>query len=315
MFPPLDSITITHKDSRWVGAWWLGFIVTGTVILLSSIPFFFLPKSLPKQGQKRGINKATELTAVSEQEGFLPEEEKEKEDKEEKEEKAVSVQEMDGDKATELAGVSEQEGFLPEEEKEKEDKEEKEEKAVSVQEMVKDFVPSLRRLFRNSIFSMMILTYLVSVNGFIGMITFKPKFMEQIYGQSASKAIFLIGREYQNQTSTRPEPELFLVSLAFVYFAKAFCGAYLKSSITQIERRFDIPSSLIGVIDGSFEMGNLLVIAFVSYFGAKLHRPKLIGIGCLIMSVGSFLIAMPHFFQGPSVLSPVFFLLQDIKIT
>uniref|UniRef100_A0A665X810 Solute carrier organic anion transporter family member n=1 Tax=Echeneis naucrates TaxID=173247 RepID=A0A665X810_ECHNA len=87
--------------------------------------------------------------------------------------------------------------------------------------------------------------------------------------------------------------------MAFVYFAKAFGGAYMKSSITQIERRFDIPSSLIGVIDGSFEMGNLLVIAFVSYFGAKLHRPRLIAIGCLIMAVGSFLTAMPHFLQGP----------------
>lgn len=43
----------------------------------------------------------------------------------------------------------------------------------------------------------MILTYLVAVNGFIGMITFKPKFLEQIYGQSASKAIFLIGTEQQ----------------------------------------------------------------------------------------------------------------------
>lgn len=41
----------------------------------------------------------------------------------------------------------------------------------------------------------MILTYLVAVNGFIGMITFKPKFLEQIYGQSASKAIFLIGTD------------------------------------------------------------------------------------------------------------------------
>ncbi len=29
----------------------------------------------------------------------------------------------------------------------------------------------------------------------------------------------------------------------------------MKSSITQIERRFDIPSSLIGLIDGSFEIG------------------------------------------------------------
>uniref|UniRef100_A0A8D3B4E3 Solute carrier organic anion transporter family member n=1 Tax=Scophthalmus maximus TaxID=52904 RepID=A0A8D3B4E3_SCOMX len=72
----------------------------------------------------------------------------------------------------------------------------------------------------------------------------------------------------------------------------------MKSSITQIERRFDIPSSLIGVIDGSFEMGNLLVVAFVSYFGAKLHRPRLIAIGCLIMATGSFLISLPHFFQG-----------------
>lgn len=33
----------------------------------------------------------------------------------------------------------------------------------------------------------------------------------------------------------------------------------MKSSITQIERRFDIPSSLIGVIDGSFEMGRCTV--------------------------------------------------------
>uniref|UniRef100_A0A8C7TFW2 Solute carrier organic anion transporter family member n=1 Tax=Oncorhynchus mykiss TaxID=8022 RepID=A0A8C7TFW2_ONCMY len=94
------------------------------------------------------------------------------------------------------------------------------------------------------------------------------------------------------------EISLFLISLSFVYFAKAFGGSYMKSSVTQIERRFDIPSSLIGVIDGSFEIGNLLVIAFVSYFGAKLHRPRLIGIGCLIMAAGAFLTALPHFFQG-----------------
>uniref|UniRef100_A0A8C1R398 Solute carrier organic anion transporter family member n=1 Tax=Cyprinus carpio TaxID=7962 RepID=A0A8C1R398_CYPCA len=91
---------------------------------------------------------------------------------------------------------------------------------------------------------------------------------------------------------------MFLAAMCFVYFAKAFQGSYMKSSITQIERRFDIPSSLIGLIDGSFEVGNLLVIAFVSYFGAKLHRPRLIGAGCLIMAMGSFITAAPHFFQG-----------------
>ncbi|XP_059360726.1 solute carrier organic anion transporter family member 1C1-like isoform X2 [Carassius carassius] len=92
--------------------------------------------------------------------------------------------------------------------------------------------------------------------------------------------------------------KMFLVALSFAYFAKALSGSYMKSTITQLERRFDIPSYLIGVIDGSFEIGNLLVIAFVSYFGAKLHRPKIIAIGCLLMSLGTFLIALPHFIIG-----------------
>lgn len=44
-----------------------------------------------------------------------------------------------------------------------------------------------------------------------------------------------------------------------------------------------------------------MVIAFVSYFGAKLHRPRLIAIGCLVMAVGTYLTALPHFLQGLSV--------------
>ncbi|KAF3847795.1 hypothetical protein F7725_020823 [Dissostichus mawsoni] len=91
---------------------------------------------------------------------------------------------------------------------------------------------------------------------------------------------------------------MFLVALSFAYFAKALSGSYMKSTITQLERRFDIPSYLIGVIDGSFEVGNLLVIAFVSYFGAKLHRPKIIAVGCVLMSIGTFIIALPHFIIG-----------------
>uniref|UniRef100_A0A3Q0TD45 Solute carrier organic anion transporter family member n=1 Tax=Amphilophus citrinellus TaxID=61819 RepID=A0A3Q0TD45_AMPCI len=144
-FVNLDTITITYKDSRWVGAWWMGFLMTGTVGLLSSIPFFFLPKSLPKQGQEeeQSQSKSTELTTMTEQENFLPEK--------------------------------------------------TQEKPVKFLELAKDFIPSLKTLFRNKIYLLMILTYLVAVNGFIGLITFKPKHIEQVYGQSASKAIFLIG--------------------------------------------------------------------------------------------------------------------------
>ncbi|XP_058490286.1 solute carrier organic anion transporter family member 1C1-like isoform X2 [Solea solea] len=99
-------------------------------------------------------------------------------------------------------------------------------------------------------------------------------------------------------SSPGPSLKMFLMALSFAYFAKALSGSYMKSTITQLERRFDIPSYLIGVIDGSFEIGNLLVIAFVSYFGAKLHRPKVIAVGCVLMSIGTFIIALPHFIIG-----------------
>lgn len=51
---------------------------------------------------------------------------------------------------------------------------------------------------------MMILIGLVIVNGFIGMITFKPKYMEQVFGQSASKSIFLIGNRAKTRHHSPP---------------------------------------------------------------------------------------------------------------
>ncbi|XP_056280434.1 solute carrier organic anion transporter family member 1C1-like isoform X2 [Pseudoliparis swirei] len=92
--------------------------------------------------------------------------------------------------------------------------------------------------------------------------------------------------------------KLFIMALSFACFSKALAGTYMKSSITQIERRFDLSSTHVGLIDGSFEMGNLLFLAVVSHFGAKLHRPRLIAVGCFLMAVGSFLTGLTHFFMG-----------------
>ncbi|TMS02875.1 Solute carrier organic anion transporter family member 1C1 [Larimichthys crocea] len=92
--------------------------------------------------------------------------------------------------------------------------------------------------------------------------------------------------------------KLFTMAMSFASFSKALTGTYMKSSITQIERRFDLSSLHIGFIDGSFEMGNLLFLAVVSHFGAKLHRPRLIAMGCFLMAVGGFLTGLTHFFMG-----------------
>uniref|UniRef100_A0A8C0BMJ8 Solute carrier organic anion transporter family member n=1 Tax=Buteo japonicus TaxID=224669 RepID=A0A8C0BMJ8_9AVES len=91
---------------------------------------------------------------------------------------------------------------------------------------------------------------------------------------------------------------IFLGALAFSFFAKGLSGSYMKSMSSQIERRFEISSSIVGIIDGSFEIGNLMVMVLVSYLGPRVHRPKVIAVGCLIMSLGAFLSVMPQFLMG-----------------
>lgn len=49
--------------------------------------------------------------------------------------------------------------------------------------------------------------------------------------------------------------QIFLGALSFSFFAKGFSGSYMKSMSSQIERRFEISSSIVGIIDGSFEIG------------------------------------------------------------
>lgn len=45
-------MAISPDDARWVGAWWLGYIVAGIITLMSAVPFWFLPKSLPVPVEK-----------------------------------------------------------------------------------------------------------------------------------------------------------------------------------------------------------------------------------------------------------------------
>lgn len=65
--------------------------------------------------------------------------------------------------------------------------------------------------------------------------------------------------------------------------------------ITTIEKRFDIPSSLSGLIASSYEIGNVITVIFVSYLGSRRHIPVWIGIGAVIMGIGSIIFMVPHF--------------------
>uniref|UniRef100_A0A3B4A5K1 Solute carrier organic anion transporter family member n=1 Tax=Periophthalmus magnuspinnatus TaxID=409849 RepID=A0A3B4A5K1_9GOBI len=89
--------------------------------------------------------------------------------------------------------------------------------------------------------------------------------------------------------------KIFLISECALMLAQGTVGAYLVSVLTTLERRFNLQSADVGVIASSFEIGNLALILFVSYFGARAHRPRLIGCGGIVMALGALLSALPEF--------------------
>ena len=69
---------------------------------------------------------------------------------------------------------------------------------------------------------------------------------------------------------------------------------YLNSVITTIEKRFEIGSSISGLIAASYEFGSLVAVIFISYFGGRRYIPRWIGTGVILMGFGALLFALPH---------------------
>ena len=45
---PLTPTTLTDTDPAYVGAWWLGFVIIGILVILISVPILMFPRELPE---------------------------------------------------------------------------------------------------------------------------------------------------------------------------------------------------------------------------------------------------------------------------
>lgn len=79
-----------------------------------------------------------------------------------------------------------------------------------------------------------------------------------------------------------------------VMLTNALVVGYRSSVITTIERRYEFSSVFSGLLSGALELGSLVATLFVSYFCARSHIPRCIGVASLICGVGSLLYAFPH---------------------
>ncbi|KAF7642964.1 hypothetical protein LDENG_00247340 [Lucifuga dentata] len=92
--------------------------------------------------------------------------------------------------------------------------------------------------------------------------------------------------------------KFFVFCHSLLQLAQLLVSGYMKSSISTIERRYGLSSQKSGLLAAFNEVGNTILIVFVSFLGSRVHRPRFIGGGALLASLASLLMALPHFLSG-----------------
>jgi len=81
----------------------------------------------------------------------------------------------------------------------------------------------------------------------------------------------------------------------FSFFEGFIVNGVINVIIPALEKRYELSSSKSAVIASANDFGAVILYMFVGYFGEQRHKPKLMAVGILLMSLGSIIFAFPHY--------------------
>lgn len=156
---------LVDTDPRWIGAWWIGFLVAGTLMLLLAIPLSFFPREF-----KKNLNKEEEESPINGDQA----------------EPSEGVQLVERGKGRDIATF---EGDLEIQTTNNSAAKEKKKPDLSLSEMPAEIFA----IITNPIIICQMMGNLFRGIGIIGYFVFQTKYLEAQFRQSASKASLVSG--------------------------------------------------------------------------------------------------------------------------
>ncbi|KAL3252850.1 hypothetical protein MRX96_054760 [Rhipicephalus microplus] len=96
------------------------------------------------------------------------------------------------------------------------------------------------------------------------------------------------------QCFARPEWVLVCFSMAAFVQGMVISG-FINVSLPTLERRFHLRSVETGLIVAMYNVGSLLLMVPVTFFGSEMNKPRIMAVGVACMGIGSFIYSLPHF--------------------
>uniref|UniRef100_A0A672TQC0 Solute carrier organic anion transporter family member n=1 Tax=Strigops habroptila TaxID=2489341 RepID=A0A672TQC0_STRHB len=99
------------------------------------------------------------------------------------------------------------------------------------------------------------------------------------------------------QVCNNPEGFLAMYSLLAIFQGMVVNGL-INISISTIEKRYELNSSLTGLISASYDISFCVLSLFVSFFGERGHKPRWLAFSAFMLGLGSLTFSLPHFSSG-----------------